>query len=85
MLTNLGMDDCAACGISQNSVLTRRVNFFDSCSLSEEISTCDNYSETPSCLTESEEVSKVQLFTASSTAGNVAEYRSVDFCHICVF
>ena len=49
--------------------VTRRVNFLEACSLSKEISPCDNHSgETPRCLVE-EEVSKVQLFT-SSAAGN---------------
>ena len=81
MRTNQGVDNCAAGGISQHSVeylvaVTRRVNFLEACSLSKEISTCDNHSgETTRCLVE-EEVSKVQLFT-SSAAGNVAKNRVI--------
>ena len=78
---NLGMDDCAAGGISQNSfyylvAVTRQVNFFDACLLSKEISTCDIHSgSTPRCLRE-KEVSKVQRFT-SSAARNVAKNRVI--------
>ena len=54
----------------------------EACSLSKEISTCDNHSgETPRCLIE-EEVSKVQLFT-SSAAGNVAKNRVI-FATLCI-
>ena len=46
--------------------VARRVNVFDACSLSKEISTCENHSgEIPRCLIE-EEVSKVQLFTSAA-------------------
>ena len=49
----------------------------EACSLSKEISTCDNHSgETPRCLVE-DEVSKVQLFTSSAT-GNVAKNRVIN-------
>ena len=56
--------------------VARRVIVFDACSLSKEISTCDNHSgETPCCLIEEEE-SKVQLLT-SSAAGNVTKNRVI--------
>ena len=72
--TSLGMDDCAAGGIFKILcfnilvAVTRRVNFLEACSLSKEISTCDNSGETPRCFVE-EKVGKVHLFT-SSAAGN---------------
>ena len=62
--------------------VTRGVNFLEACSLSKEISPCDNHSgETPRCLVE-EEVSKVQLFR-SSAAGNVAKNRVI-FATLCI-
>ena len=86
MRTNQGVDNCAAGGISQHSVyylvaITRRVNFLEACSLSKEISTCDNSGETPRCFVE-EKVGKVHLFT-SSAAGNVAKNRVI-FATLCI-